>query len=423
MKWILLALFFAIPFVQAEGPDQEYTQIYNVIQQADTLKKSGNTEAATEAYNKALKGLKRLQSVYPTWNKEVLKFRVGYVTSQLQGIAPKNVATKKTSPSPTPTAKSNPFLDEVRRLQDEKARLEADLKKAQANGASAGANDQIARLQEQIIALEKERDLLKVEVEQANSGKKKSSNKDSGSQTGNREKEIEQLRARLEAMEARPTPFTEQELALFRETPTQIVPVESKPVEKSKELPAGAGALVAGAERAFAARRFDEAEQKYLEVLRQDENNVYILGNLAATQLEMNHVADAEKNIKIALQHDPDDAFSLTLLGIIKFRQNNFDEALDLLSRAAKINPQNAETQNYLGITLSQKGQRAAAEAALRKAVQLQPNYAGAHHNLAVIYATQNPPFLELARWHYQRALSLGHPKNPELEKILKDAK
>ena len=164
---------------------------------------------------------------------------------------------------------------------------------------------------------------------------------------------------------------------------------------------------------------FDEAEKKYLEVLRQDENNVHILGNLAATQLELGHLADVEKNIQRALAIEPDDAFCLTLLGMTKFREEKFDEALDLLSRSAKIDPQNPETQNYLGITLSQKGQRVAAEAALRKAIKVQPNYPIAHHNLAVIYASQRPPFLELARWHYDRALALGHPKNPELEKMI----
>jgi Flp pilus assembly protein TadD len=88
------------------------------------------------------------------------------------------------------------------------------------------------------------------------------------------------------------------------------------------------------------------------------------------------------------------------------------------LSRAAKIDPQNAETQNYLGITLSQKGLREAAEGALRKAIQLSPGYPSAHYNLAVVYATQQPPFRELARLHYQKAVAAGHPKNPELEKL-----
>lgn len=417
MKWILLALMLTVAVARAEGPDQDYIHVYGLIEQGDTLASNGNERMALELYREAAQGLKRLQTVYPTWNQEVLKYRLDQVNRKIQGMQPRQA----TNSAPASTPKTNSLLDQVRALESENARLRAQLKGSNSKPAGQSGletGEDASALREKISALEKERNSFKAQLDQTVSAKTKKP-----SAAENRDKEIQQLRARLEAIEARPAPFTPQELAMFRQTPPQLAPVEPKPVKKSKELPPGSGPLVAQAERAFAGRRLDEAEQKYLQVLRQDENNVYILGNLAATQLEMNHIADAEKNIKAALQVDPEDAFSLTLLGIIKFRQNNYDEALDLLSRAAAINPQNAETQNYLGITLSQKGQRAAAEAALRKAVQLQPNYAGAHHNLAVIYATQRPPFLELARWHYDRALSLGHPKNPELEKILAPTK
>ena len=106
-------------------------------------------------------------------------------------------------------------------------------------------------------------------------------------------------------------------------------------------------------------------------------------------------------------------------MGILKFRQDKYDDALDFLSRSAAIDPNSADTQNFLGITLSQKGQRVPAEAALRKAIQLAPGNANAHHNLAVIYAQQTPPMLELARWHYQKARSYGHPVNEKLEALL----
>jgi len=119
----------------------------------------------------------------------------------------------------------------------------------------------------------------------------------------------------------------------------------------------------------------------------------------------------------------PEDAYSLAVLGRLKFRQQQYDESLEALSRAAQIEPQNAVIQNYLGVTLSQKGMRAPAETALRKAVQLQPGYAEAHHNLAVAYATQHPPLLELAKWHYQKALAAGGAKSPELEKMLQPKK
>ncbi len=55
----------------------------------------------------------------------------------------------------------------------------------------------------------------------------------------------------------------------------------------------------------------------------------------------------------------------------------------------------------------------------MRKAIQLDPAYGSAHNNLAVIYATQPQPSLELARWHYQKALAAGHARNVELEKML----
>lgn len=186
-----------------------------------------------------------------------------------------------------------------------------------------------------------------------------------------------------------------------------------------RDLPPGAGVLATEAQRHFARRQLPEAEAKYLEILRLDERNVFTLANLAAIQIEMDRLPDAEANLRRALDADPEDPFSLSLLGIIRFRQDRYDDAFELLSRAAALDPENAETQNYLGITLSQKGQRQPAEAALRKAVRLNPAMPSAHYNLAVVYATQQPPFVELARFHYGRARRGGHPPNPALERIL----
>ena len=66
---------------------------------------------------------------------------------------------------------------------------------------------------------------------------------------------------------------------------------------------------------------------------------------------------------------------------------------------------------------------RNAAETAFRKAILLNPNYAGAQNNLAVFYLTQQPPSVELARWHYEKAVAGGLPRNPDLEKMLDEKK
>jgi tetratricopeptide (TPR) repeat protein len=188
----------------------------------------------------------------------------------------------------------------------------------------------------------------------------------------------------------------------------------------TKDLPPGAGVLAAQAQRAFAQRRYGDAEKAYREILKMDENNVFTVGNLAAILVEQGRLEDGEGMAKRALAIDPQDPFSLSLLGIVRFRQQRYDDAFDALSRSAELDPENAETQNYLGITLSQRGQRAAAEAALRKALKLSPASPIAHYNLAVVYATQKPPFLELAKYHYEKSRRAGQPANPQFEELLR---
>ena len=228
------------------------------------------------------------------------------------------------------------------------------------------------------------------------------------------------LRARLAVFETQQIPYTEEEHALFKRTQVSREAVNPRARQKSvNELPSGSATLVAEARNDFAAKRFDKAEEKYIQILHHDNKNVYTLSNLAAIQLELNHLDDAEQHIHQALAVSPDDSYSLLVLGQIKIRREQYDAALDALSSAAKADPQNAEIQNYLGLTLSQKGLRTSAETAFRKAIELDPHYAGAHYNLAVFYITQSPPWPELARWHYKKAIDSGFPPNPDLEKML----
>jgi tetratricopeptide (TPR) repeat protein len=230
--------------------------------------------------------------------------------------------------------------------------------------------------------------------------------------------QITTLRARLAVDEAQAVPYTPEELVFFK----QSAPLLANPDAEKKsidELPAGSAELVAAAQNYFSAKQFDKAEANYLQILQRDEKNPLILANLAAIELEQGKLDDADKHIQAAIAQNPNDAYNLSTLGYLKFRQEKYDEALDALSRAAKLDPQNPEIENYLGVTLSHKGLRQQAETALRKAIQLDPNYAAAHNNLAAIYISQTPPLVELARWHYQKALDAGQPRNPELEKAL----
>ncbi|SPE60314.1 Tetratricopeptide TPR_2 repeat protein [Verrucomicrobia bacterium] len=309
-------------------------------------------------------------------------------------------------------------------LRLEKMALESRMKqvsgtavaKASVSPAPAASQPEDARL---IKLLQQERDDLQKKLDAAIREHYGHRGQETAAHVEELEKEVATLRSRLEVFEARTVPYTTEELALFEKPEAKLSEPDPKAGKKSvKELPPGTIQLVADAHKHFASHQLDQAEREYLQVLAKDPKNVYTLGNLAAIQLERGRLDEAEKNIKQALAIAPDDVFSLCLLGQLRFRQEKYQDALDTLTRAAKLDPQNAEIQNYLGVTLSQMGMRGPAETALRKAIQLEPGYGGAHHNLAVIYLTQKPPMIELARWHYQKALAAGHPRNPDLEKM-----
>lgn len=279
---------------------------------------------------------------------------------------------------------------------------------APAPAAPAPQNEVSAK---RIQQLEKDRDNLQRRLDEAHQQLAARKTDNQSARVQQLETQLATVQARLDAAEAKPTPYTAEELALFK-------PPERKlSAETPSALPAAM--LAAEARRYFAVHEFDKAETTYLQVLRQDQKNVRALADLAAIQLERKRFDAAEMNIKQALALQPNDAYSLSIFGSLRFRQGKFDESLDALSRAAKLDPDSAEIQNYLGLALSEKGLRGPAETAMRKAIQLQPDYASAHHNLAVIYLTQKPPLTELARYHYQKALAAGQARNPELEKML----
>ncbi len=305
-------------------------------------------------------------------------------------------------------------------LRLEKTVLESRLQTRGAHFAATG-DLQAARAEDQrrIKLLETERFDLAMRLDAANKELGSRKGRDTAARIGELTTQINMLRARLQVYEARAIPYSAEELALFSQPAPVLAAADPKAGKKSlSELPRGTATLVVEAQREFAAKNYDKAEEKYLEVLRQDEKNTFTLANLAAIQLERNRLDEADQNIQKALTLDPNDAYSLSILGYIRYRQGRYDDALNALSRAAELNPQNAEVQNYLGVTLSQKGLRGPAETALRKAIQINPGYGDAHNNLAVIYATQDPPLIELARWHYQRALKAGQPHNADLEKM-----
>jgi Tfp pilus assembly protein PilF len=337
-------------------------------------------------------------------------------------------ALKSTKPAEVQTTEgAKAVIDERNKLKEELAERSKDLAEAEAHNSQ-----ELVRLRAALRLAEQRRDELEKKLAAASPQQSAPAIAPAPAENTAASRQLmqqmEQLQARIAVLEANPVPLTAEELAVLKK-PSKIAPTPAelpkeaaaapRHVYSSKDLPPGVGALWKDALRAAMEHNYDVAEQKFNDVLRQDENNVYVLAHLAESQFGAGHLADCEKSLQRALAVDPNDPACLYMLGLLRYRQNRLDDALDALSLSARSNPTNSSTQNYLGCVLADKGLRPAAETAFRKALQCDPDYADAHYNLAVVYAGNKPPSLELARWHYKRALALGHPKSATVEKSL----
>ena len=138
----------------------------------------------------------------------------------------------------------------------EKAALEARMRQMQATNRAAMTQ---AEADARIRALTAERDGLLQKLGDANLelyGRKK---QDTAAQINNLSDQVNALRARLAVDEAQVIPYSAEELALFKSNAPKLAnPNEGK--KSISELPAGSAALVAEAQRYFAARQYDKAE-------------------------------------------------------------------------------------------------------------------------------------------------------------------
>jgi cytochrome c-type biogenesis protein CcmH/NrfG len=343
--------------------------------------------------------------------------------------------TQKLQAAPAPAPVTSPASSTVAELQASNAALRAELVLLESrlndvlreSRAARPPKDQ--RLEQQLAAarstvkeLERERAKLKKQLDRYAKELARRGGANLPPEPDETERQLEIARARLEALESKAVPYAPEELALFRLPQTNASASAALTVRKKfNDLPPGAAALLAEAQRAVDAGLLAEAEKRYRQVLSQHQTNLYTLAHLAAVQLDQDHLEDAEQTLQKALALDGQDAACLYLVGSLRFRQGRYDEALDALSQSARVNPDKPQTHLLLGKVLVHEGQRQAAEAAFRKAIQLQPGWGEPHYQLAVLYIQQQPPFPELAQWHYQKALAGGVARNPDLEKLLQE--
>ena len=183
-------LFLAVAGVAHAGADDDFIAIYNLIQQADSFRESGQAATAREAYSNALKRLHELQRSYPTWNERVINYRLRYVAEKLSGLpetaAPISVApsapaavalgglvnTNNLAPAGEVIEQFNTLNAEIGRLSADKKLLEAKLREALTAQPTPVDPKEFQQAVERIAALQSTNQVLLADLEKQQSDRK-----------------------------------------------------------------------------------------------------------------------------------------------------------------------------------------------------------------------------------------------------------
>ncbi len=79
----------AISPARADGPEDDYLNVYNMMQEADALAAGGQRAPALAKYQAAEKALQQLRTTYPTWNTKVVSFRLNYLAEKIAALSEK----------------------------------------------------------------------------------------------------------------------------------------------------------------------------------------------------------------------------------------------------------------------------------------------------------------------------------------------
>lgn len=251
------------------------------------------------------------------------------------------------------------------------------------------------------------------------------------------------LMKNLEDMTNEKLQLTEKEEALFSEPElTEIfaldqrvyatlqAPASTIGTEKSETTPAPAAKkaedleleLLRKAALALQKSDYTSAAKDYQEVLRANPKSLLAIMNLAGIRLQEKKYSEVETLLKRGLVIEPDNDALHYRLGICYFQQSRLNDALSHFEQSAAKKKNHAKTHHYIGIISSKQGNRNRAESEFTSALAIDPNYGDAYFNLAVLYATANPPDWASAKKNYESALSKGVKPDETLEKLIKES-
>jgi tetratricopeptide (TPR) repeat protein len=181
--------------------------------------------------------------------------------------------------------------------------------------------------------------------------------------------------------------------------------------------------LLNQANEAFAAQKFTEAAGLFEEALRAEPQNATALIGLGYARQRENKLDEAVAALKKCLAVEPDNDLAAFHLGVTEFKQQKWQDAMGHFEKSLAKNSRNARGRHYLGIISTKLNLPDRAEREFKTALAIDPAYGEAHFNLAVLYATWDPPRWDQARSEYQEAIKKGVQPDEALETLLKNTK
>lgn len=190
-----------------------------------------------------------------------------------------------------------------------------------------------------------------------------------------------------------------------------------------KPKPGSVDALLLRGGEAFSTKDFSKAAEYYTEALRAEPKNINALIGLGMTQQRVGKYADSEAALQKALAYEPDNDSAAYAMGVTHFKQERWKESMTFFEKSLEKQPQNASARHYLGIIATKLSLMERAEREFKTTLAIDPNHGEAHFNLAVLYATWDPPQWDKARESYDAAIKKGVKPDASLEKLLDGGK
>ncbi|MEQ8332909.1 tetratricopeptide repeat protein [Nisaea sp.] len=164
-------------------------------------------------------------------------------------------------------------------------------------------------------------------------------------------------------------------------------------------------ALANEATRLLSAGQLEPARKLYMEILNENEEDVFALHGVALVARDMGRLPVAVELMKKALELDPRNPMISSNLGTIHEAMKNYEGALAAYKNAVKWGIRDGIIHNNIGSVLSKLGRRAEALISFRKALKEGVEFPEAMTNMATMLGDLGD--FKQADYYFRRALEL----------------